>query len=88
MSATEQRSPHDQRHERTLLGACQAEVSSARAQLYDARHGNARLDVDPFRRRLVAALEEYAATIERSGAPLPAQVRVELDLYRGLGHLR
>lgn len=55
-----------------MLGACRAEVSSAR----------------PFRRRLVAALEEYAAMIERSGAPLPAQVRVELDLYRGLGHLR
>ena len=79
--------PRAQRHERALLGACQAEVASARSQLDDARR-TARVDVEPFREDLVAALEEYAATIERSGAPVPHRLRAELDLYRNIRHRR
>ncbi|AIY17467.1 hypothetical protein GUY44_05005 [Pimelobacter simplex] len=86
MSGIDPRPPREQRHDRALLGACLAEVDSARAQLQAARRTGARLDAEPFRAHLVAALEEYAATIERSGAPVPRAVRAELGLYRRLGH--
>lgn len=78
----------EQRRGRALLDACQAEVVSARSLLTDARHRGGRVDVEPFRADLVAALEEYAATIERSGAPMPQRVRAELQLYRSLRRRR
>lgn len=78
----------EQRRGRALLGACQAELISARALLLEARHRGGRVDVEPFRDDLVAALEQYAATIELSGAPMPQQVRAELRLYRSLGRRR
>lgn len=87
MSGNEPEAAGGQRHERALLGACQAEVASARSQLDDARRC-ARTDVEPYRQDLVAALEEYAATIERSGAPVPQRLRAELDLYRSIRHRR
>ncbi|MBM0124013.1 hypothetical protein [Pimelobacter simplex] len=71
---------------RAMLDACQAAVVAARAQLDDARRRGARLEIDPSRENLVAALENYAATIERSGAPLPPRLHAELSLYRNLGH--
>jgi hypothetical protein len=71
---------------RALLDACQAEIVSARSRLEDARRRGARLEIEPSRENLVAALERYAATIERSGAPLPGRLLAELSLYRNLGH--
>jgi len=85
MSGIDHRAPREQRHERALLQACQREIALARAQLTDARRRGARLDVQPFRTNLLAALEEYAATIERSGAPVPPRLQAELKLYRDLG---
>ncbi|MBU2694429.1 MULTISPECIES: hypothetical protein [Pimelobacter] len=75
----------DQRDDRALLAACQQEVSAARERLEDARRRGARQDIEPLRELLIAALEGYAATIERSGAPLPQRLQGELRLYRGLG---
>ncbi|TNM37747.1 hypothetical protein FHP29_18390 [Nocardioides albidus] len=86
MEASQKRDPRNQRDDRAVLAACQAEVASARAQLEDARRRGARPDVDPLRQNLVAALEHYALTIERLGAPLPSRLCAELQLYRNLGH--
>lgn len=86
MSGNEREVPHEQRHERALLGACQAEVVSARSELHDARRGGKPLDVELLRQNLVAALEAYATTIERSGAPLPHRLRAEMELYRSIRH--
>ena len=71
---------------RALLDACQAEIVAARSRLDDARRRGARLEIDPSRENLLAALENYAAAIERSGAPLPPRLHAELSLYRNLGH--
>lgn len=78
-------SPHRRRDERALLVLCQAEVDLARAELLAARGRAARVDVRPLRESLVRALEDYAAAIERSGAPAPQRLMVELNLWRGLG---
>lgn len=75
----------DQRDDRALLAACQQEVSAARERLEDARRRGARQEVEPLRDSLIAALEGYAAVIERTGAPLPQRLQGELRLYRGLG---
>lgn len=80
-----QLTPQQRRDERALLVLCQAEVDLARAQLHAARGRAARVDVRPLRESLVRALEDYAAAIERSGAPAPQRLMVELNLYRGLG---
>ena len=68
------------------LGACQADVVLARTELEEARRRGDRRAVEPARANLVAALEEYAAAIERAGAPLPRGLQTELQLYRNLGH--
>ena len=86
MSGNEREVPHEQRRERALLGACQAEVVSARSELHDARRMGKQVDVELLRQNLIAALEAYAATIERSGAPLPQRVHAELELYRSIRH--
>ncbi|GAA3649741.1 hypothetical protein GCM10022237_06840 [Nocardioides ginsengisoli] len=69
---------------RLLLVACQAEVVTARARLDDARRRGSRDELGQLRAALLAALEQYAAAIERSGAPVPGRLGAELRLYRGL----
>ena len=83
MSSSQRSGPHPPT--RALLDACQAEIVSARSQLDDARRRGARLEIEPSRENLVAALERYAAAIEQSGAPLPQRLHAELSLYRNLG---
>ena len=87
MNGSEPDAREDQRRERAQLGACHAEVVSARSRLQDARR-NGTSDLEPLRARLVAALERYAATIQRSGAPLPQRLHAELQLHRGIPRRR
>lgn len=82
---SERQIPLDQRHERALLRACQADIVTARVQLKEARLQGRRVDAEPFRENLVAALQAYAATIARSGAPVPRRLCAELMLYQNLG---
>jgi len=61
------------------------EVNVARGHLRVARHELTRNGEQPaLRAVLLAALEGYAAAITKRGAPVPHQVRNEIELYRGL----
>ena len=86
MAVIEPLSPLEQQNERALLRACQADIVTARLRLQEARHQGRRVDAEPFREDLVAALQEYAAMIARSGAPMPRRLGAELVLYQNLGH--
>ncbi|WP_408898850.1 hypothetical protein ACJ5H2_07005 [Nocardioides sp. R1-1] len=74
-----------QRDDRAQLAACRAEVALARSLLQEARTSGTRQEIAPLRERLVAALEEFASLVERSGAPLPQHLHAELQMYRRLG---
>ncbi len=77
------RSPRPNTHE--VLAGCLEDVSIARDRLRAARGvGMRQSDQSPLRADLLAALEGYAEAISRLGAPVPHQVRAEIDLYRRL----
>ncbi len=60
-------------------------VTRARSELHDARaHHVVRASSSSGERRLLAALEDYAATLERHGHPMPYRMRNELGMYRAM----
>ncbi len=76
-----QRSPH----ERDRLSECVRQVEIARDQLRAARRRGARSTEElPLRAELLVALEAYADAITALGAPVPYQLRAEIDLCRRL----
>ncbi|MEP9384019.1 hypothetical protein [Nocardioides sp. KR10-350] len=71
-----------------LLRARDLEVTAARARLRAARDASPRhWDSQDLRGELLLALERLAATVVRSGAPVPYRLSSEIDLYRRLGRL-
>ena len=73
--------------ERERLAVCLRDVTTARAHLRAAQHRVPRgCGVFAQRMDLLAALEAYAEAITELGAPLPRQLRTEIDLHRRLGH--
>ena len=72
--------------ERERLAACLLDVAHARAHLRAAQGKPGGWGVYDLRVDLIAALEAYADAITELGAPLPRQLRAEIDLHRRIGH--
>ncbi len=72
------------RDHRTALAASQLELEVARARFQESRRQGSGLDDASRRANLVTALENYAATIEEAGAPVPPQLKLEIRLHKGL----
>lgn len=81
---TEPRShPRSDHHDR--VEACRRDVRSAREQLRLARSSSPGWDLRGLRAELLRALEAYASSISRVGAPVPLSLHNEIELYRRLG---
>jgi hypothetical protein len=61
-----------------------ADVHEARRRLESGRHLPRAADQQQLRNGLLAALESYAGAVATAGAPLPYQLRREIELLRGL----
>ncbi len=66
------------------LASLLADVHEARRRLERGRHLPRAADQQVLRNGLLAALESYAGAVATAGAPLPYQLRREIELLRGL----
>jgi hypothetical protein len=71
--------------ERESIAVCLQILNLARGQLRTARQeATPRWNGDALRAELLTALERYAGAITQTGAPVPRNLRNEIELYRRL----